>query len=123
MADEWTNIRMRKELVQRINEYLKTPEGKRTGYTNPSQLIDHTVRELIKDLITKRFEHVNTYEDKVRILDNQIGKNGDIITIFFREKSGFCEHCQMVNCVHVKYAWEIPEIQKILRKHGLKPPG
>lgn len=123
MSIDWSNVRLRKELVKRIEEYLETPEGKRTGFTNASQFIDGAVRELLKDLIQKRFEHINTYEDKVRVLDNMINKNGDIVTIFFKDKSGWCDHCQSTNCIHVKYAWSLDDVSKILKKHGLKPPG
>ena len=119
----WWPVKLRKELISRIEEFLETPEGKRTGYTNPAQVIDKAVRDMLTEYFAKRFEHINTFEDKVRILDNKIGKSGDIVTISFRGgKSGYCEHDQSDHCIHVKYAWQLDEVSKALKKHGLKPP-
>ena len=120
---KWTGVMIRKELYTKIKDFLATDAGKELGFTNPTQLIDDAVREFVRELIDKRFQHINTYEDKVRVLDNQLGKNGDIVTIFFKSgTSGYCDHCRKSDCVHVKYSWEIPEVARVLKKHGLKPP-
>lgn len=120
----WWPVKIRKEILNRVDEFLETPEGKRFGFTNRSQLIDQAIRDMLEEYLSKRFEHVNTFEDKVRIMDNTIGKNGDIVTVSFRGgKSGFCELDRSDNCIHVKYAWEIPEVAKVLKKQGLKPPN
>jgi len=119
----WWPVKLRTELLKRIEEFLESAEGKRTGYTNAAQVIDKAVRDMLEEYFAKRFEHVNTFEDKVRILDNKIGKSGDIVTISFRGgHSGFCEYDRTDNCIHVKYIWQIEDIAKILKKHGLKPP-
>lgn len=121
MVDDWSLVRLRKALVDRIDEFLETPEGKRTGFNNASQYIDHAIRELLKDYFKKRFEHLNVYDDKVRILDNAIGKQGDIVTVFIKQKGVYCDYCNTHFCVHTKYIWEIPEVIKMLKKYGLKP--
>lgn len=121
--DDWLTIKLRRALADYIEKFLETPEAKRRGLTNLSQVVDVAVRELLKELIENRFKHINIYEDKVRLLDNKIGKSGDIVTISFRgTKHGFCEYDQSESCVHVKVAWEIPEVNKVLKKAGLKPP-
>lgn len=122
LADDWSLVRLRKALIERIDEFLDTPEGKRTGFNNPSQYIDHAVRELLKDYFKKRFEHINLYDDKVRVLDNTLGKQGDIVTIQFKNKTAYCDYCNSGSCVHVKYVWELPEVAKLLKKHNLRPP-
>lgn len=121
-ADDWGRMSIRRGLLDKINEFLQTPEAKELGLTNASQVVDYAIREKMKELVNKRFEHMNLGDDKVGILDNSLGKNGDIVTVYFRDKSGWCDYCEKIDCIHVKYAWNVPDIIKILKRHGLKYP-
>ena len=68
-------------------------------------------------------KHLNMYDDHVKILDNRLGKLGRIVSVYFkRDGKPYCDYCQEPDCVHVQYAWEIPEARKVLEGHGLKPP-
>ncbi len=121
---QWGNIRIRQDLIDKISKSLETEEAKEDGFSNIAQFTDHVLREAVKELEQKRFSHQNTYDDKVRILDNNIGKMGDIVTIFLKEelKKGFCDYCESENCVHVKYMWELEDVVEILKKRGFQSP-
>ena len=70
----WSAANVRISLVSRIKKVLETKEAKEEGLNNVNQFIDSAIRELLEELEQKRFTHQNTYEDKVRIRDDKIGK-------------------------------------------------
>lgn len=70
-----------------------------------------------------RFEHINMYEDHVKILDRELEKSGRIVSVYFRKDGPFCDYDQTRECIHVDYAWGVPEVAKVLRSKGLKGPG
>lgn len=122
--ENWVTTKIRRTLNGEIEKSLQSEEAKKLGLTNIAQFVDSAIRELLEELEQKRFSHQNTYDDKVRILDNKIGKMGDIVTIFLRNefKKGFCDYCESENCVHVKYMWELEDVVKILKKRGFHSP-
>lgn len=71
-----------------------------------------------------RFEHVNMYDDHVKILDRELEGRGRLVSVYFkRDKAPFCDYDLGSECVHVDYAWEIPAVAAILRKAGMRSPG
>jgi len=122
--ENWVTTKVRRTLSHEIEKALYTDEAKKEGLTNLSQFVDSAIRELLEKLETSRFTHINTYDDKIRISDDKIGRFGDIVTVFLRdnEKNGFCDHCESHKCIHVKYMWELPDIVKILKKRGFISP-
>lgn len=121
---DWRTVNVKNALLNKIERIIKYDEIKQEGITNVSQFIDSALKDKIQKLERERFSHQNTYDDKVRILDNKIGKMGDIVTIFLRDESkkGFCDYCESNNCVHVKYMWELESVVKILKKRGFHSP-
>lgn len=121
---DWRTVNVKKALLEQIEKIINSEEVKKEGITNTSQFIDSALKEKLEEIEQKRFAHQNTYDDKVRILDNKIGKMGDIVTIFLKDESkkGFCDYCESENCVHVKYMWELEDVVKILKKRGFKSP-
>ena len=118
---EWDTLRVPHELMEELEKFLESQVAKKTGFTSKTQATTTAMREFIQKY-SKRFEHVNTYEDKVRILDNNIGKRGDIVTVHFKGKVAYCDYCESKDCIHVKYCWEIPQVAEVLKKHGLRFP-
>ena len=116
---EWDTLRIPHDLMEELEKFLESAVAKKTGFTSRTQVTTTAMREFLQRY-SKRFEHVNTYEDKVRILDNNIGRRGDIVTVQFKGKTAFCDYCESSDCIHVKYCWEIPQVAEVLRKHGLR---
>jgi len=68
-------------------------------------------------------EHFNLSEHGVCILDRTLANSickGRIIDVYFKPDKVLCEYCESTGCRHVKFALNIPEVQKILRKKGWK---
>lgn len=120
----WGNVRVRQDLIDRMTKALHTAELQREGFTNVAQLTDNIIRKALASLESKRFEHINMYEDHVKILDNHIGRQGRIISVYYKENMDpICEYCEDSDCVHIQYAWEIGAVRDILKQHGFKPPS
>jgi len=54
MDDTWGNIRVTKELIKWIDEFLESPEGKKQGYTSRSQVIASAIRDMLKEETGKK---------------------------------------------------------------------
>ncbi len=85
---QWDTLRVPHGPMEELEKFLDSSVAKKTGFTSKTQATTTAMREFIQKY-SKRFEHVNTYEDRVRILDNNIGKRGDIVTVQFKGKMAF----------------------------------
>ncbi len=122
VKEDWKTAAVKRGLIDEIERLLKTQTVRNEGITNVSQFVDLALRDKIATVRKKRFEHVNMYEDHVKILDNNIGKDGRIISVYFNNEWPWCEYCEEDVCVHIQYAWEIPEVRDILKGRNIKPP-
>ena len=66
-------------------------------------------------------EHFNICEEGVRVLDRTLDKpRGRVIDVYFKPDKAWCEYCESTRCQHVKFALDLPEVQKILHEKGWK---
>jgi len=115
--ENWTSANIRITLIDEIKKILETDIGRRKGLTNTNQFIDWAVKEKLEELEQTRFSNINTYDDHVKILDNRIGKLGQIVSVYFKKNNNmWCDYCDETNCVHIQYANEIPQVKSILEK-------
>ena len=126
--DKYRGVSLQRELINLIEEYIKAhPE---MGYKSLADFVTDAVREKCTELkilsATSELpdlEHFNISENGVRILDRTITSStsrGRIIDVYFKQEKVWCEHCDATNCQHVKFAMNIPEVQKILQEKGWK---
>ena len=121
--ENWVTTKVRRTLEYEIEKALRGDEAKKEGLTNKAQFVDYAIRELLTRLEVERMSHLNMYDDHVKILDNRLGKLGRIVSVYFkRDGKPYCDYCGRIDCVHVQYAWELPEAKKVLERYGLKPP-
>ena len=122
MVEGWKTVNIQKGLIEEVRRLLEMKTVENEGLTNVSQFVTAAVREKIKRTEQKRFDHINTYEDHVKILDNKLEARGRIVSVFFRDRRAWCDYCEEHMCVHIQYAWEIPEVRKILGENQTGPP-
>jgi len=67
----------------------------------------------------ERFEHINTFENRVSIYDNALGKE---IDVFLRPEALVCDFCHSISCEHVEYALSLKKVQDAYKRKGLKIP-
>jgi Arc/MetJ-type ribon-helix-helix transcriptional regulator len=128
--DEYTTVRLPKEIVETIDYIIKSGIG---SYKSRAEFIKETLRRRFEELkvLAKpqpQLEHFNISETGVRILDRTLTNgysSGRIIDIYFRPQGVWCEHCHTDNCRHIQYALTIPKIREIIwkkREEGWKLP-
>ena len=109
--------------MNEIKKMLQEDVAKKEGLTNANQFIDIAIKEKLQALERESISHINMYDDHVKIMDRKLGKLGRIVSVYFkRDGKPYCDYCGETDCVHVQYAWELPEARKVLEGHGLKPP-
>lgn len=122
-AENWVTTKVRRTLHDEISKALRTEEARKNGLTNTAQFVDTAVRDLLEKCKSERFNHINMHDDHVKILDNRLDNVGRIVSVYFRRgNETWCDYCEASGCVHVQYAWEIPEVKARLAEHGLNPP-
>jgi hypothetical protein len=91
------------------------------GQTNTySGLGAWIIWEFLVNNTSMRFQHLNTKENHITIIDNQIRRTVDIYPKEPNEL--WCEYDQANDCDHVKYALTIEEVRKVLTKKGWELP-
>jgi len=93
---------------------IKQRYGLKTHSETVRFLIAEEFRRL-KPELAPDFEHFNVYDDHITIRDNRIGRYVDI---YARNGDLCCELCGSKNCEHIRFAVEIPEVEKALEKKG-----
>ena len=119
---DWKTVNVKKSLLDEVERVQRTDEAKKAGITNAAQFVDLALREALEKFERRRFEHINMYEDHVKILDNKLGRAGRIVSVYFRDAKAWCEYCDEHMCVHIQYAWEIPDVREVLSARKLAPP-
>jgi len=123
---EWKNVRLSKDLADELERFIESKTGKDHGFNSQADFVAAAVREaLVRYKLRPRFQHINTYENHVKILDNDLEAHGRLISIYFNgdHKSAWCDYCEKTDCVHIDYVWELSEVAEVLRVRGLKSPA
>jgi hypothetical protein len=123
--DKYTTVRLPNELMEEIDEIINQ---RIRGYKSRAEFIKEAIRKRFEELKTAQpmpmlppLEHFNLSELGVRILDRTLASKtsrGRIADVYFKPNNVWCDNCQSSSCQHVKFALNLPEVQKILRKKG-----
>ena len=123
LAPKWNTVRVREGTYKEIEKALETAEMERLGISSISQFVTNALTKQLEELRQESMEHVNMSEDHVKIMDRKLGKMGRILAVHFKQEHlPYCDYCEESDCIHVQYAWELPEARKVLEGHGLQPP-
>ena len=122
MDETFKTVRIRRELVNVIEKYLKSKQSKKHSFTNISQFVEESVRAKLDQLKLSRFEHTNLHENIIRVLDSEIGSTGDYVELVLIDDKIHCRFCEENDCVHIKFVWSDPKLSRNLIAHDLKSP-
>ena len=122
VKEDWKTVSVKRSIMDEVERMLKAETLRESGITNAAQFVDLAMREKIERLERTRFHHVNMYDDHVKILDNKLERFGRIVSVYFKDARAWCDYCEEHLCVHIQYAWEIPEVKQILERRRIKPP-
>lgn len=130
--EEWASAKIPKRLWNEVKSFVSESRvAADYGFTNPSQFVTYAVRDTLRRLRAleeprrSRLEHVNTFEDYVAVLDNDLD-GGRIVRVYVRQRDwyavGFCDYCQTFDCIHVDFMYEVPKAVEGFKRKGLKEP-
>lgn len=119
-ADRYRGISLQRELVDRIEEYIKNhPEA---GYKSLADFVTDALRKRCEELKIlgpspepPALEHFNVNEDHVTVIDHKRRMFADV---YFRNNHVYCELCEEEDCEHVRYALGLSKVQKALGRKG-----
>jgi len=123
---EYTKLSVDKKLMDVIEEFIR--EYPERGYGSIAQFVEEAVRKRAEELkifeLVPRFTHFNLDENGVKISDKKLNMKG--IQIFFHPDGILCEYCGTSNCEHIRYAYTVPDIVKVIvkrRREGWNLPS
>jgi len=115
-------VRIPKDLVNAIEEFLRTDQAKKMGFLYITDIVTEGVREFLRNLgyypTRRRFEHYNAYEDRISIIDNDAPKGKEWVDIWFTGDQAFCDRCEESECEHIGFIIQSPELIDPLKEHG-----
>ena len=119
---EWETVKIPKSLLEQIEKIINSEYGVKIGLRNKNQFVTDAVKKLVQEY-SERFNHLNMYDDHVKIIDNKLGKLGRIVSVYFKKEGRpWCDYCRESDCIHVQYTWEIADVRKVLEKYRFSPP-
>ncbi len=123
-------ISLNKELVGAVEEYIKArPE---MGYRSLADFVTDALRKecgrlgILSLMQIPTLECFNLNENGVCILDRTLAdksSSGKIVNLSFKPEGLWCTHCQTSNCRHIRFAWNVPSIQKAALANHSSPRG
>lgn len=120
---KFVTISLPRELVEEIDEILDSGHA----YESRPEFIKDAVRRRIEELRRRpRLVHLNPNgdfpADSVKIWDRELEGSGRMVEVYFSRGGARCSYCERSDCVHVRYAWNVPYVATQLVIHGLRPP-
>jgi len=58
-------------------------------------------------------------EEGIFIRDNRLNR---LVQLSIKEGDLFCDLDRASNCVHIGFAWSIPQVYRVMKEHGRKQP-
>lgn len=135
---KFTKPSLKRELLDLVQQFID--EYPEYGFRSLAEFIEDAVRRRIDELrirqLIPRFEHLNTFEDHVSIMDRKLGWDDEkgqrhprLIDVYVRPISDskfvfYCEFCGKSDCEHIKYVLSIRhKTVEPVERRGLKYAG
>ena len=120
---KWTTVRIKSELFKEVERALEYDDVKKIGISTVSHFVTNSVAKYLQEMKQESMTHVNMHDNHIKIMDRDLEKHGRIVSVYFQcPNTPYCDYCEKDDCIHVQFAWEIPEARRILERHGLRPP-
>jgi len=120
MAKKFVSISLPKDLVDKVDLIIKAGM---LGYDSRPEFIKEAVRKRLSELGYETGQAIHPFRvwdvtvDRVTIYDETMGR---WINIHIKEGKLTCELDRSEDCIHVKFASEIPQVIDIFRRMDWK---
>ncbi len=116
------NIKIDSDVRDKLEEWVDTDEAKSKGYNSMARVATLAISEFMDKHKKKRFEHFNFADNLIRLIDNDKPKGTPFIEVMIKGGELICRVCEARVCIHIKEAWNHPEIIKQLKRKNIKKP-
>ena len=110
---EWAHDKAKSVYLQRLKSVDERKSFSR--YINDI-IVDRIEADQNLSLGAPLMQKVNLVDNSVLIKDNKIGR---LVEVQVRGKEILCLYCNKNNCVHVGFAYAIPEVYRLIRLQKL----
>ncbi|MCP8315241.1 MAG: ribbon-helix-helix protein, CopG family [archaeon] len=120
MAKKFISISLPKDLVDKVDLIIKAGM---LGYDSRPEFIKEAVRKRLSELGYETGQAIHPFRvwditaDRVTIYDETLGR---WINIHIKEGRLICELDRSEDCIHVKFATEIPQVIDMFRRMDWK---
>lgn len=104
-------IRLPRNVIDRLDEVAEEK-----GVTR-NALVTTILIEWVREQGSPRFKHFNCYNDHVTIFDEFLNK---LVDVYVREGKIMCDHDRSEDCPHVRFAYTLEPITRLVKKGDLK---
>ncbi|MEM3383873.1 MAG: hypothetical protein QXD42_06845 [Nitrososphaerales archaeon] len=117
-------ITIKEELYKKLNEKLNEDyKDKKVKPSLASYVSDILWNVIESEEILRKYgpflEKFAIEPDKIFIKDNRLDRIAELV---LRDGDLYCILDESFNCVHIGFAWSIPEVYKAMELHGKKMP-
>jgi len=121
----WTQVILKDALASKVQARLEEVYKNKQRKPELSTYIQDILWEVIEsEEILRRYgpflSKFAVEDDKVFLRDN---RKNTLVELDFRDGELFCQEDERFDCVHVGFAWALPEVYKALNLHGRKKPN
>jgi hypothetical protein len=118
---------LKDDLADKIKDRLKKDHAEDFKPPELSTYVQNILWEIIEsDELIKRIgpylEKLAIYEDTILIRDNR-RKVDRTIEVKLKDNELYCTYDESFECVHIGFAWALPEVYKALNLKGMKMPN
>jgi len=122
----YVSLILAEDLADKVRERIKEEYTRERKPPELSTYVQKLLWEIIEsDEAIKRvgpyLEKVAIHEDTILIRDNR-RKVDRIVEVKLRNNELYCTHDESLECVHIGFAWALPEVYKALNLRGMKMP-
>ena len=69
---DWETVKLPRQMIQRVNEFVETDYAKQNGFTSKSQVIVTAVRDFLKKYSQTKISIITTSSNNVIMLDDKL---------------------------------------------------
>jgi hypothetical protein len=114
---DWETVKLPRDMIQRLNEFVESNYAKDNGFTSKSQVIVFAVREFLRSYsgFLAYLDYIEFENNVVKIMDHELGT---IVSVEIdRENTTlFCKKHNSDTCNHVRFLWMLPRFSEELKK-------
>lgn len=113
---EWETIKLPRDMVQRLSEFIGTNSAKNSGFTSKSQTVVFAVREFLRNYSSylAYLDYLGFEKNIVKLMDHELGSTVNVK--FDKEKHElFCNKHSSDSCDHIRFLWMLPRFKEDLK--------